>query len=207
MLSQSFPFLEAWMALIVIGFLLYVGQNATGRCEGKSAITSVFLFVAFFVLSAMMFSAILIPLAALMTLAVFVRRAKSKDRWIQGSSLMLLAAFILTAGLGLENRQRLGDDYPLSCIQAGQPGRSFFVREAKQDPFPTDRYLRLYREGSARQAYNVMQVFRERPSHLSDEVRARELSQLKALVSVRPDQSDELKDAIYEYEHAGVESI
>lgn len=203
MLSQKVPFLETWTVLIVIAFLLYLGQNLSGRCQGKSLLESVLLFVVLLVLSVMMFSSIVLPLAALTALLVFARRARSADRAIRVSSLLLLCAFAATAAYGVWNKQRLGKDYPLSCVQAGGPGHAFFSKTAQQEPFPRERYLKLYADGSSRQAHNVMKVFQARPRKLADDDRAAELSELKALLGIRPGEEDhELQKAIREYELA-----
>ncbi len=203
MLSQSIPFLETWSGLLLMAFALYLVQNLSGRCQGKSLVESLLTFVVLLVLGIMMFSSIVLPLAAATALLVFARRARSADRAVRVSSLLLLCAFATTAAYGVWNKQRMGEDYPLSCIQAGGPGYAFFSKTAHQQPFPRERYLKLYADGSSRQAHNVMKVFQARPQKLTDENRASELAELKALLGVRPGEEDhELQKAIREYELA-----
>ena len=203
MLSQGIPFVETWSVLLLVAFALYLAQNLSGRCQGKSLVESVLAFAVFLVLSLVMLSSILLPLAAVVALLVFARRACSADRVVRVSSVLLLCAFATTAAYGVWNKQRLGEDYPLSCIQAGGPGYAFFSQTARQEPFPRERYLKLYTDGSSREALNVMKVFHARPRVLDDDERASELSDLKALLGLRPGKEDhELQKTIHEYELA-----
>lgn len=201
MMSAGIPFFEPWVALLLVGGVVYGWQNRREGFSGASLIEVFVVGAAALILSTMMFAALVIPGLWLWMFYRFARRMNVADPLVRKSSRLVLLAFVLTAGVGLARMKLQGEDYLLTRFHAGGPGQAFFSQAAKQQPFPADHLIAIYRLGNGRAAHNVLEVF-DRRSNLAErpEEVLREIALLQSVETLYADKQQTCARIIGQYQ-------
>lgn len=157
-----FPPFHWWLYLIPVALLAYfIIQAREGNLKLLNIISTLFLGLIAFVLSAAMLAVFIIPIVFLLILFTFLSKLRSEDKPSKVIALVVLLLFVGSGITAFSMARAQGPYWKLTRFQAGSPGTAYYRETAKNQVFSKTELLEHLRSEQPQVRQNAEGVILE----------------------------------------------